>query len=240
MNTLSESYRRDPAVSFLMLLPLALLHLSGYSVAQLEAVSMVEVFFEQWQPYSLWAVSLCLLVSVLWSIGRIRNLQLAWRGGIALMFAEALFWAVVLGPVLSWLKDIIDVKLLPLVAHSISEGLSVHAKLAIAAGAGLYEELLFRVLLFGGGAIVLRGLLVNFFSDSVARKLGLVLALAVSAVLFAAAHGATGDSAALEAGPLVYRSLAGIAFGLLFWFRGLAVCVYAHASYDAILLLKFA
>ncbi|MBC8369422.1 MAG: CPBP family intramembrane metalloprotease [Planctomycetes bacterium] len=240
MNSLSEPYRRDPAVSFLMLLPLALLHLSGYSVANLEAVSMVEVFLQPWQPYAMWAIVSCLVVSVLWSIGRISQLELAWRGGAMLILAESLFWAVVLGPILGWLKSIVEIELLPLGSPlDIAEKLSLHAKLAIAAGAGLYEELIFRVLLLGGLAILLRGLFLNFFSDAVARKLGMVLALVSSAIVFAAAHGATGDSSALETGPLVYRSLAGIAFGLLYWFRGLAVCAYAHAAYDAILLLKF-
>ncbi|MFT7516523.1 MAG: membrane protease YdiL (CAAX protease family) [Myxococcota bacterium] len=238
MNSLLEPYRRDPAISFLMLLPLALLHLSGHNAAPLEAVSMVEYYLEQWQPYALWALVAALCVSIFWAIGRIRQLELAWRGGAVLIFTEALFWAVILGPLLSWLKNIIPNELLPLSLGSLSAA-SVHAKFAIAAGAGLYEELLFRVILLGGLAMILRGLFINFFSDDVSRKAGFVIALFISSILFAVAHGATGDQSALEAGPLIYRSLAGIVFGLLYWFRGLAVCAYAHAAYDAILLLKF-
>ena len=221
-----------------MLLPLAVLHLSGYSLARLEESWLVEYVLMQWQPYALPALVLLLIVSILWSIGRIRNLELAWRGGATLIFAEALCWAVVLGPLLSFLRAAIDVELLPLLVISEGESLSLHAKLSIAAGAGLYEELAFRVVLLGGLAMVVRAFFLNFFRDAIARKVGFAIALFTSAILFAAAHGVMGDHSAFETGPLVYRSLAGIAFGLLFWFRGLAICAYAHFAYDAILLIK--
>jgi membrane protease YdiL (CAAX protease family) len=92
--------------------------------------------------------------------------------------------------------------------------------------------------LLGGGAMLVRATFLNFFRDAVARKFGFAIALFASAILFAAAHGAMGDQSALETGPLIFRSLAGIAFGLLYWFRGLAICAYTHFAYDAILLLK--
>jgi len=34
-----------------------------------------------------------------------------------------------------------------------------------------------------------------------------------------------------------FRFLAGILFGLLFWFRGFAVAVYTHAIYDIVVLV---
>ena len=238
MNSPVSPFRRDPAVSFLMLLPLAVLHLSGYSLARLKEFRLVEYVQVQWQPYAFPTLVVLLIVAILWSVGRIRNLELAWRGGATLIFAEALCWAVVLGPLLSFLRTVIDVELLPLLVTGVRESLSVHAKLSIAAGAGLYEELVFRVVLLGGFAMALRAFFLNFFRDEIARKVGFAIALFSSAILFAAAHGVMGDQSAFETGPLVYRSLAGIAFGLLFWFRGLAICVYAHFAYDAILLIK--
>jgi membrane protease YdiL (CAAX protease family) len=238
VNSIAAPFRRDPAVSFLMLLPLALLHLSGYSLDRLEHSWLVEYVIQQWQPYALPTLVSLLVLAILWSIGRIRSLELAWRGGATLIFAESLFWAVLLGPILDLLTSAIDVELLPLTLQAVGESLSVHAKLSIAAGAGLYEELLFRVVLLGGGAMLVRATFLNFFRDAVARKFGFAIALFASAILFAAAHGAMGDQSALETGPLIFRSLAGIAFGLLYWFRGLAICAYTHFAYDAILLLK--
>ena len=81
MNSLVAPFRRDPAVSFLMLLPLALLHLSGYSSAGLRESWLVEYVLMQWQPYALPVIVLLLFVAILWSIGRIRSLELPWRGG---------------------------------------------------------------------------------------------------------------------------------------------------------------
>jgi len=237
MNSLVAPFRRDAAVSFLMLLPLALLHLSS-PAARLEKSLLVEYVLMRWQPYALPVLVLLLVAAILWSIGRIRYLELPWRGGATLIFAEALCWAVVLGPLLSFLRTVIDVELLPLLVTGAGESLSMHAKLSIAAGAGLYEELVFRVVILGGLAILLRAFFINFFRDAIARNIGFAIALFSSALLFAAAHGMMGDQSAFETGPLVYRSLAGIAFGLLFWFRGLAICAYAHFAYDAILLIK--
>jgi hypothetical protein len=38
-------------------------------------------------------------------------------------------------------------------------------------------------------------------------------------------------------GLFTFRLLAGVFFGLLFWFRGFAVAVYTHALYDVYVLL---
>jgi hypothetical protein len=93
-------------------------------------------------------------------------------------------------------------------------------------GAGVHEELMFRLLLCGGGAWVLSRL-----TDLSPWKIA-VITILVSSVLFSAAHhiGPYGDPLAL--GVFTYRFLAGIFFALLFHFRGLAVAVYTHALYD--------
>jgi hypothetical protein len=59
----------------------------------------------------------------------------------------------------------------------------------------------------------------------------------VSSALFSAAHhvGPLGDP--LRLGVFTYRMLAGIVFGLIFWFRGFAVAVYTHALYDMYVML---
>jgi hypothetical protein len=59
-----------------------------------------------------------------------------------------------------------------------------------------------------------------------------VLAIAASSLVFAAAHhvGAHGEPWTLHA--FAFRSVAGAAFGAIFWFRSLAHAVYAHVFYD--------
>ncbi len=98
------------------------------------------------------------------------------------------------------------------------------SSLVSALGAGVHEELVFRLGIFGGLVAMLRG----------TGKAGVLAALAVSSVLFAGAHhlGAHGEAFTLHA--FVFRSLAGVAFGAIFWFRSLAHAVYAHALYDLV------
>jgi hypothetical protein len=93
-----------------------------------------------------------------------------------------------------------------------------------ALGAGVHEELVFRLGLFAGLVALLRG----------TGRLGVVVALVVSSVLFAAAHhvGAHGEAFTMHA--FVFRTLAGAAFATIFWFRSLAHAVYAHTLYDLV------
>jgi hypothetical protein len=70
------------------------------------------------------------------------------------------------------------------------------------------------------------------------RRVAVALAFVMSAPLFALAHhaGANGEPFTLHA--FVFRTLAGMAFGAIFWFRSLAHAVYAHALYDLVVALS--
>jgi hypothetical protein len=69
------------------------------------------------------------------------------------------------------------------------------------------------------------------------RFVAVVLGLGLSSAAFSAVHhlGPLGDPLAVWI--FVFRMLAGVLFGLLFWFRGFAVAVYTHAIYDVIVLV---
>lgn len=104
------------------------------------------------------------------------------------------------------------------------------ATLVSASGAGVHEELVFRLGLLGG--------LATLFGDRPTPRLAVVLAFAISAPLFALAHhlGPYGEPFALHA--FAFRTLAGLAFGAIFWFRSLAHAVYAHVLYDLVVALS--
>lgn len=104
--------------------------------------------------------------------------------------------------------------------------LSVGDAVLMSIGAGVHEELVFRLLLCGGG-----GWLVGRMTDAPAWKVGAAVVVA-SSLLFSAAHhvGPAGDP--LRLGVFTYRFLAGVFFAVLYYFRGLAVAVYTHALYD--------
>ncbi|HEY4218337.1 MAG TPA: CPBP family intramembrane glutamic endopeptidase [Gemmatimonadaceae bacterium] len=119
--------------------------------------------------------------------------------------------------------------------HSLSLGpieqTSWTTRLMLSLGAGLYEELFFRVLLVGGlaaGARILLGL---------GRRTGGFLAAVIGALVFSAFHyiGPYGDPFQLQS--FVFRFLSGLAFSGLYLVRGFGVTAWTHALYDAFLLL---
>lgn len=91
-----------------------------------------------------------------------------------------------------------------------------------ALGAGVHEELLFRLGGVAGGAALARRL-------GLSPRGALIVAVAVSSLGFAAAHHL---DAPWEARAFVFRTVAGVAFALVFWHRSLAHAVYAHVLYD--------
>jgi membrane protease YdiL (CAAX protease family) len=101
----------------------------------------------------------------------------------------------------------------------------------VSLGAGLYEELLFRVLLAGGLAWALRAGL--GWRPAVAGG----TAVLVSALVFSAFHyvGPYGDT--LQLTSFVFRAVAGIFFSALYVTRGFGITAWTHALYDVFLLV---
>ncbi|HEX7939708.1 MAG TPA: CPBP family intramembrane glutamic endopeptidase [Gemmatimonadaceae bacterium] len=99
-------------------------------------------------------------------------------------------------------------------------------RLMLALGAGLCEELLFRVLLVGGLAAGLRWLL-----GGQRTAAGMVSALA-GALIFSAFHyiGEYGDK--FEVASFTYRAIAGLVFSALYLTRGFGITAWTHALYD--------
>lgn len=92
-------------------------------------------------------------------------------------------------------------------------------------GAGIYEEVLFRLLLLPS----LAGLIV---ACGAAPRLGVAAAVVATSLLFSTAHylGASGE--AFHGYTFFFRFLAGVLFALLFVFRGFGIAAGAHALYD--------
>jgi membrane protease YdiL (CAAX protease family) len=105
------------------------------------------------------------------------------------------------------------------------------SRFVMSLGAGVYEELVFRLGLLGGLVVFTQRVL------GWGRWLSVTAAFLVSSIAFSAVHHIPpyGDPFSLDA--FTFRVLAGIFFGVLFWFRGLAVAVYTHAFYDLYVLL---
>jgi len=225
---------QDPAITFLLLLPLGLLHISGWREAGSGAFGFVLRLLERLGPAVSWVLAAVLVVLLLWAIGRIRELEIPWRVSAAAVVVEGLFWGFLLGPALSFLTALAPIESTPLSLAGLPE--DWHARLALSAGAGLYEEVLFRGGLLAGSRLLLLGFFRGLGWHGAAPVLSMALALAFSSVLFALAH-AWGHPEGLAVPALTFLFFAGILLGLIWRWRGLAVVAYAHAAYDALLLL---
>jgi hypothetical protein len=126
---------------------------------------------------------------------------------------EAALYALTLGAVVSLIID----RLLGL-----GVGLTMPSVIS-ALGAGVHEELVFRLGLIAGLVALARPL---------GHRAGVLIAVVLSSLAFAAAHhlGAHGEPWTVHA--FAFRAVAGAAFAAIFWFRSLAHAVYAHVLYD--------
>lgn len=94
-------------------------------------------------------------------------------------------------------------------------------------GAGIYEEVLFRLGLFGLVALVLRAVRLPWI-------VAWGLAACVAALAFAAAHHIGPYGEPMRADYFVFRTVAGLYFTILFVGRGFGIAVGAHAGYDVL------
>jgi len=94
-------------------------------------------------------------------------------------------------------------------------------------GAGVYEETLFRLLLFSFLAYGLRFVDVPWMFAS-------LLAAVVSALAFAAAHNLGPEGEPFDNYVFAFRTLAGVYFALLYRCRGFGIAVGTHTGYDVL------
>ena len=149
-----------------------------------------------------------------------------WRfspGVLAGMAVESVLWATVLFGI-----AILQNRFWPL-AVGLDEGLM--ARLVAFCGAGLYEEVLFRLLLLPAVTWIAARLGAGPLAAA-------AWGVAGSSVLFSLAHyvGPLGDT--LDLHSFTFRFLAGVFFALLFEARGFGIAAGSHAAYDILVGLR--
>lgn len=92
-------------------------------------------------------------------------------------------------------------------------------------GAGIYEELLFRLILLSLLAGLLR-------LCGIGPGRALAAAVVASSLIFSAAHYVVPGGDKLQWFSFVFRFLAGAFFAILYIYRGFGIAVGAHAGYD--------
>jgi len=150
---------------------------------------------------------------------------------LAESIALAAAFGIVIGTVTVKLLGSLHVLAMITVATAPIAAMSWPTRLMLSLGAGLYEELLFRVLLVSGLAAGAR------IAFGWGVKGSGVFATVVGALVFSAFHyiGPYGDPFRLTS--FTFRAISGVAFSALYLTRGFGITAWTHALYDAFLLL---
>ncbi len=152
------------------------------------------------------------------------------RGIFIGMLGEAVLYALAFGVVTGALTGLV-LQVVPALSVTPMGGLGLPTQLMVSLGAGIYEELLFRVLLVTGLAAMAR----NLFGWRPAPA-G-VFAAVLGAIVFSAFHyvGPYGDPFSIPS--FVFRLLAGLIFSAMYLLRGFGITAWSHALYDVFLSL---
>ncbi len=226
---------RSPLVAFAVTLPLLLLYNVGLLMPGADEMNAADLLtglvlrFAGLRGFlavnGVLVLTSVVLMIVLFRRGRFRPLQWLVLGLEGLVLGVALGYAVV-----SLLEQ----------AHVLAAGqgprYSVMQALSLAAGAGYWEEMVFRLALVGGPIAVARRLVRGTaFADRARVAAVGAVAVVVSSFLFSLAHYVGSES--FVPYTFWYRALSGVVFALVFLVRGFAVAAYTHFLYDVVVML---
>ena len=227
---------RQPRYTLLFALPLLLLY-EGLSLVLTQSayagvrngadVLLKTLFVALGGSRGVAVFSLVLLGVGTWLVWRDRRRHPGPLDGrvFALMLAESAVYAMLLGGVVSALTSLLLSPMLSAAQGAEPARLSLTGQLVLSLGAGIYEELLFRVLLVSG--LLALGLRLGW------RRSGAVAAaVVVAALVFSAFHyiGPMGDAFTLAS--FTFRAIAGLLLSGLYVARGFGIAAWTHALYD--------
>jgi len=145
----------------------------------------------------------------------------------AAMFTESCIWAVLIGAISRKLVRVFFVS-----APLGSQGIATKVMLFL--GAGVYEELVFRVLLIAFFVFFFRRILCM---DEVGAG---CMAVVWAALLFSLFHHLGPFGEPFRMAPFLFRFFAGLVLSALYVVRGLGIAAWSHALYDVFLYVGLA
>ena len=233
---------RTATYGFLAALPLFALYESLILFVNTDPSAQIRVGADLWVKQlmalfggtGLFALGIPVLLIGIWVFIRERRrrppLRLDW---FSWLVGESTVYAVVVALMVSTVVGLIFAAapgMSPLLAQA-ANSLSTPMMLVLSIGAGLYEELVFRVVLVGG----LFWMLNNVMAKS---WMAYTLAALIGALLFSAVHyiGALGDPFTMAS--FTFRFLFGLALNGIFLARGFGVAAWTHAIYDVLVVTQ--
>ena len=219
--------------SYLISLPLLLLYEVLIFISQPDSEQVVRISVDVWiktlfsylgkdvLSITLIFVALIGIVILYRERNRFSELRVSYFG---LMLIEASAYAFLLALIISSTVG----ALLQMIQPETVEALSTLQQLALSLGAGLYEELFFRVILVSA----LLYLFKLFFEK---EWMSMTAAMILAALLFSAVHyiGALGDPFMFSS--FLFRFLFGLALNAIYIWRGFGMAAWTHAMYDIML-----
>ena len=217
----------DPVTSCVLVLPLLMLYNAGLTLTQWTALngadflttSIVQHLGLNGFLYFQAAIALTFIGAIVF----LRHKRDFTLNDYIPLLAESSVYAFAMGTLILFVLNRAD-----LLNLGWMEGGEFARNLTISAGAGVHEEMVFRLLLIPSLILML-----NRWARMPMRGAA-VSAVLISSLIFSLAHYAGPEAFSLFT--FAYRTLAGIWFALLFLFRGFAVAVYTHCLYDVYVL----
>lgn len=227
---------RSPLVGFAVTLPLLLLYnvgllMPGGGVGN-GADLLSGLVSRQWGLWGMLGLNAALVVvsvaALIWLARKGRFVAGHW----AALIGEGLVYGVALGLVVPWVVG----QAFPLTAV-LPARLSFMEVLSTSAGAGYWEELVFRLGLVGLAVAAARKASSRQGVKGRAWTVGVgIVAVVLSSLVFSLVHH-MGAVETPEAYVFWYRVMAGAIFGAIFLLRGFAVAAYSHFLYDVMVML---
>ncbi len=210
---------RDPAVSYIFLIPLLAIYEIGvlFVPSALNGAGFIfKRLFTDFTPrWGVLILNLIFLALLFFSLSRATEVR---KGRPAIywsMAAESAAWAVVLlVAAFAWGRLPLQLAVPKVVDDVIA-----------AAGAGFYEEVVFRFLLLGGLLALIRDVL------RAPPSFAVPVAIGISSAVFSYAHHSIGGQP-WDPGVFWFRTMMGVLLGGIYLLRGLGIVAYAHALYN--------
>jgi len=225
-------HSRSLAVSFLFILPLLVAYEAGMVILRPRIVSWAGdlirwLLYEAFGGRAAPAFNLLVMLAIVGSVFVMRK-----TGGVKFkMYPLVLGESFAYGLLLTQFIPLVMAYALPMAGSIGPAPGGVMHEIVLSIGAGVYEEIVFRLGVMSGVYYLVRKL-----ADK--NWVAVAAAIFISSILFAASHYLGGtESPTIRS--VTYRTVGGICFATIYIYRGLAVACYSHAFYD-ILVVTFA
>ncbi|HNU01252.1 MAG TPA: CPBP family glutamic-type intramembrane protease [Acidobacteriota bacterium] len=231
---------RSWTYSLILVVPLLIIYEAGILAVQLQhpvrngADALIKALLQVagvWSAVGFGVLLAAALGARVW-VERKRHGGAVRREYLLFMAGESVLYALLLAPVVGRLTQAVLPGLSAPAAIAASPGgeFGLGAMIILSLGAGIYEELLFRVLLMSGLLLALKEIFPRW-----PKWASYTVAATAAALLFSAFHyiGEYGDPFSIVS--FTFRFVAGLVLNALYAARGYGIAVWTHALYDIFL-----